>query len=239
MKADFIHFSEIDVEDPATWQGRNILSLDIDWASDEVLHYTLDIIEAHPVKCCLFVTHETAVLERARKNPLFELGIHPNFNPLLNKSDGPSAEQTIVDLLKIVPEARVFRSHSLTTSGVLLPLYKKYGAKYLSNYMMNGVENIVPFYQVNGLIEAPIYYADDGELFLRSNPEIPHLPARAQRTAHRGLRVFNFHPIHIALNCMSFEQYAQAKSEVLTTGQMKQYAAERNGITNTLLQLIS
>jgi hypothetical protein len=38
---------------------------------------------------------------------------------------------------------------------------------------------------------------------------------------------------------MSFEQYAQAKSEVLTTGQMKQYAAERNGITNTLLQLIS
>ena len=80
-----MHFgkvSEISLEEPSSYE-KVFLTFDIDWASDFVLEYCIDLIESAQVKATFFVTHETPLLERLRENPNFELGIHPNFNPLL------------------------------------------------------------------------------------------------------------------------------------------------------------
>jgi hypothetical protein len=238
MKTNYIKFSDIDIDIPSTWEGKKILSFDIDWASDEVLNHLVDILENADVKCCFFVTHETRILQRLRNNDNFELGIHPNFNQLLSNTSKKSPDEILHELKEIVPEAKVFRSHSLTTSGNFLGLYQKYGAVYLSNYMMNGVKNLKPFYHMNGLIEVPIYYADDGDLYLHSNSGIPRLESPFIGFG-KGITVYNFHPIHIALNCRNYEDYQNSKQEPLNSERIKFYALNRVGIKNKLEQLLN
>ena len=80
----FENIKKIDISNPISWQDKIFLTFDIDWCSDEVLLYTLDIIEKYDIKATFFITHDTTLLERMRANQNIELGIHPNFNPLLN-----------------------------------------------------------------------------------------------------------------------------------------------------------
>lgn len=215
MKSDFINFKDIDLKNSSTWRGKKILSFDIDWASDEVLNHTIDLVEKSGVKCTFFVTHNTSILKRLNDNHLFELGIHPNFNPLLTRTSNFSAEEIISNLKHIVREAEVIRSHSLTTSGSWLALYEKAGFKYSSNYMMNGVSTIAPFYHVNGLVEVPIYYADDGHVFLNENLNIPRLSDTPDfNSDNTSIRVFNFHPIHVFLNTAKFSDYLYYKENM-------------------------
>ena len=41
---DFINFSDIDLQDSASWKGKAILSFDIDWAIDPVIDDVLDLL---------------------------------------------------------------------------------------------------------------------------------------------------------------------------------------------------
>ena len=60
---------------------RFVVTLDIDWASDEVIRHCADILEARNVKATWLVTHASAAVQSlADRGDLFELGIHPNFH---------------------------------------------------------------------------------------------------------------------------------------------------------------
>lgn len=93
----FSTFKKIVVDDPRTWTDAIFLTFDIDWAHDEVLNDTIDIVERAGVAATWFVTHDTPVLERLKHNPNFELGIHPNFNYLLqgNSKNGKTARRGV------------------------------------------------------------------------------------------------------------------------------------------------
>ncbi len=78
--------ASVDPADESTWRGRIFLTFDLDWAHDEVINDAIDLVEAVDVPATWFVTHATPTLERLRANPKFELGVHPNFNPLLDGS---------------------------------------------------------------------------------------------------------------------------------------------------------
>ena len=82
---NFEKIKTINVKNKPSWDGKLFLTFDVDWCSDEVLSYTLDIVEKYDINSTFFITHQTALLDRMRENPKIELGIHPNFNPLLNK----------------------------------------------------------------------------------------------------------------------------------------------------------
>jgi hypothetical protein len=236
----FVHFKEIDVNNRESWAGKKLLSFDIDWACDEVLHYVLDILEAEQVKATMFVTHNTAVLQRMRNNPLIEIGIHPNFNPLIEgNSNAKSAIETIEELKRWVPEAKVCRSHSLTTSGRWLGMYEKNELRVLSNYMMNGVQYIEPFFHVTGLTEVPIFFADDGHIFIS---DAKHLPLMEEKgiieKAHDGIRVFNFHPIHVALNTDSFDFYNETRPSHQNMNEIDKLRNQGEGVCTLLKSLI-
>jgi len=81
---NFEKIKTINVKNKPSWDGKLFLTFDVDWCSDEVLSYTLDIVEKYDINSTFFITHQTALLDRMRENPKIELGIHPNFNPLLN-----------------------------------------------------------------------------------------------------------------------------------------------------------
>jgi hypothetical protein len=205
----FALVSAIQPDDRRTWTGRIFLTLDIDWAADDVLSDSIDVVEAAKVPATWFVTHETPLLGRLRSNPLFELGIHPNFNPLLagERADGDDAATVIDRLQKIVPEARVVRSHSMAQSSQLLQLFRNRGFTHDCNHFIPAQAGIVlgPWLHWNGLIKVPYFWEDDVHCQSRQNTPMCELTQRP------GLRVFDFHPIHVYLNTETMERYERTR----------------------------
>ena len=165
----FGKISEIDINDPQSFQ-KIFLTFDIDWASDEVLEYCLEIVEKAKVKATWFATHKTPLLKRILENPLFELGIHPNFNPLLegNFCYGKNYKEVLEYYLEIVPNAKVMRSHSLAHSSRILIEAKNLGITHESNICIpcvafedGGGGALLPYLNWDGLVRCPYHWADD------------------------------------------------------------------------------
>src|SRR5688572_30631364 len=106
MKYEFIRVRDFE-KYHNDYENKLFLTFDIDWASDHVLNHTIDLLEKFDVCATFFVTHETPLLNKIRRNPKFELGIHPNFNFLLNGDfrHGKNPEEVVEYYLKMVPDA--------------------------------------------------------------------------------------------------------------------------------------
>ena len=132
---------------------RAYLTMDTDWASDEVLAFALDWFEANAVPATIFVTHDTPLLARMRANPRIRLGIHPNFYPLLNaKSDRGDYHETVAALKRLVPEAIIARSHGLVDAGIILDEFAAQRCKsqsvgiFFVHYDFSGYVTAAPYY---------------------------------------------------------------------------------------------
>ena len=213
----------IEVENIATWHDRNFLTIDIDWAHDEIIYDTICLVEKTGVRATWFVTHETCCLKRLRENPLFELGIHPNFNPLLmgDHSLGETAEEVIDRVLEIVPEAKSVRSHSMTQSSVLLNLFSQKGLTHDCNHYIPQQSKIIiePWHLWNGLIRVPYFWEDDLSCIYKDCFDPTSLLRR------QGLRVFDFHPIHLFLNTTDLNIYNETRNLHGKPKELKKYCS--------------
>jgi hypothetical protein len=135
------------------------LSLDTDWVPDEVLEYALNIILSYPVKLTIFATHDTSLL-RGLDPARVEIGIHPNFRPVVLE-DIDACRKTLGDLLDIYPEAKGVRCHSLVSSTPLSDIFAGMGMKYENNFFMPYQPNLLPYRLWNGLVRIPLYWEDD------------------------------------------------------------------------------
>jgi hypothetical protein len=214
----------IDVDKMETWHDKVFLTIDIDWAHDEILEDTIQLVEETGVCATWFITHETSDLEFLRGNPRFELGIHPNFNPLLlgDKSLGKSADEVVSRLLEIVPEAKSVRSHSMAQSSVLLNLFSEKGLTHDCNHYIPQQSQIVlkPWHLWNGLIRVPYFWEDDLSCIYEDTFDASSLLSR------QGLRVFDFHPIHLFLNTNNLEQYEETRSFHQNPNELIKYRSE-------------
>ena len=185
------------------------LTFDIDWACDEVLKDCIDLIEKANVAATWFVTHDTPLLNRLRANPKFELGIHPNLNFLLEGSpkNGKSAEEVIDRIFSIVPEAKVVRCHSMTQNSRLSQMFVDKGLTHDCNHLIPEQSGIVvkPWLLWNGLIKVPHFWEDDAVCIYKQNSPVCELLAR------EGLKVFDFHPIHVYLNTEDLSRYERTR----------------------------
>lgn len=188
------------------------ITIDMDWACDDVLKYSIDYLERHNVKATFFVTHNTPLLERLRGNPLFELGVHPNFQYLLNgTSNFKNMSEVLESIMKIVPDAVSVRSHSLVQSSPILDLFIENGLKYDVNLFIPWQSDmtIKPIKHWNGLIRYPYCWEDDVSAitngWFKSIDEFLRI---------KGLKIINFHPIHLFLNTERLERYNAAREDV-------------------------
>ena len=159
-------FSKICDIGTVDYRDRIFFTFDMDWCSDEILDYTLDIIDQCQIKCSVFVTNKTILLDRMLNNDDIELAIHPNFNFLLNgeKTNGSSVEEVIKYYITIIPNPISVRAHSLVQGSQILDLYVKYGLIYDCNLFIPWSANIElkPFYHWNPkLIRVPYFWEDD------------------------------------------------------------------------------
>nr|WP_052232322.1 hypothetical protein [Methylobacterium sp. ZNC0032] len=182
------------------------LTVDIDWAHDEVIADTLALVAEAEVAATWFVTHATPVLADIRRTSRQELGLHPNFNPMLDGAAG-RARDTFLRIRDVVPDAVSVRSHSLTRSSRLATLFYEQGMTHESNYFLPPVTGaqIKPWRDVSGLFQVPIRWEDDVRLLD---------PAIGEPNAHLGkFQPFtvDFHPIHVYLNTVTIADYENAR----------------------------
>jgi hypothetical protein len=217
MKKKFSTIALIDLEKPHSWQDTSFITLDIDWCHDEVLAYTINLLEQEGASATWFVTHDTPLLERLRANPKFELGIHPNFNFLLqgDSRNGKDAEEVVDRMLEIVPEAKSVRSHSMTQNSRLLDLFAEKGITHESNHFIpyhTGIR-VKPWKLWNNLCRVPYNWEDDVHIMYSKIQIHEHNPSEIVLSSeNNGLMVFDFHPIHVFLNAESIDRYEQSRS---------------------------
>jgi len=187
------------------------ITFDIDWASDDVLNGTLDIMADFGVGATFFATHQTPVLDRIRKNNLMELGIHPNFNKALSGEESKSYKQIIDEMLLLVPDAVSVRAHALTQNSLISHEYKRRGLLYdLNVYIpLSAKMPIYPYRSPSGPLIVPFFFEDDIYFFSEEekNPVEAYYNPKPE-----CLKVFNFHPIHVYLNSDSPGLYEQGKT---------------------------
>lgn len=220
---------QIDPDRPESWQGVNFLTLDLDWASHEALELTCSLLEQAAVPATLFVTHATPVLERMRAQG-WELGIHPNFDRWLwgqDAANGGGGDEILDRLVQLVPEARSWRSHCLTQSTTLQRQLAQRGFSHSSNTFLEwglGMQNR-PFRFPDCLVEAPIAWEDD---FWLAAPD--RLGDAHQLLDWGGLRVWNFHPVHLYLNTRDwshYQAYKEGRTNQPQTGRGARWQLER------------
>jgi hypothetical protein len=219
--------------------NRFLITFDIDWASDEVIRDCARVLIDGGVKATWLITHDSeAVRELSAQEGLFELGIHPNFLPGSTQGANPAA--VLEYLLAIVPGARSVRTHTLFQStGLLQTMCEEYGLEHDLSLLLPDAPHITPhvFYLPGGkLTRFPTFWEDDVEMlkpeptFLLSDPKF-HVP---------GLKIFSFHPIHVALNSRSVAPYERLKSErsiaELPLADLKSYANRDSPGAATLLR---
>ncbi|HET9013384.1 MAG TPA: hypothetical protein VFN38_16285, partial [Gemmatimonadaceae bacterium] len=127
------------------------ISVDVDWAPDEVIEDTLALLDQAGVCATIFATHATPLLRGLTGH---EIGLHPNFLP----HPLSSCEQVFDDLHAEYPAARGVRCHSYHQSSPLLQLFARRGMAYDSNVVMFGGRGIRPFRHWNGLTRLPVFW---------------------------------------------------------------------------------
>jgi hypothetical protein len=190
--------------------SRTAITLDVDWAPDFMIDAAAQALIDRDVKATWFVTHASPALERLREHPdLFELGIHPNF--LAGSSHGDTPEAVIAHCAALVPEARAVRTHCLLQS---TPLHDAILAGSAIEVDVSlflpgavGLEPVVQWSPGGRLLRLPYVWQDNMEMYA------PQPDWDTQAVAARpGLRIFDFHPVHVWLNSASFEPYERLKA---------------------------
>ncbi len=219
----------IDPNQPATWEGKIFLSFDVDWAHDEVLADTITLVENAGCAATWFVTHDTPLLARLRENPKFTLGIHPNFNPLLAGGAVESSDTVLAALMKLVPEARVVRSHSLVQSERLVDSFHAHGLTHVSNFFVpETAAPQMPWRLWDDMVCIPHCWQDNVSMRLHHHPQPPKRDAS-------GVRVYDFHPIHIFLNSENIARYESARGTFQHPDALLAYRnTSMNGVRNIL-----
>lgn len=211
------------------------LSVDIDWAPDAVIRDCLALIARSQVKTTWFATHATPVLDEIRATPGHEIGLHPNFNPVLQGQNG-SADSVLAGLRGIVPDARIVRSHSLVRSSRLSALFGRAGLTHESNLFVHprSAATLVPWRCITGLIQIPIVWADDVRLADATIGEPVDWVGKVP------ILTVDFHPIHVYLNSRTMEDYDKARPDYHNPEALQRLRSpmESGGTRDRLIRLL-
>ena len=225
---------------------RRAITFDVDWAPDTAIARCAEICVAAGVPATFFATHPSAVVRELQADSRFEVGIHPNFLP--GSSQGGSVVQIIDYCLDLVPDARSMRTHGLVQSSHLLneiidhaPQIQNDVSLFLYRHPgLRPVEWFSP--QGNRLIRMPYFWEDDLAA-ARPDWSWDGVPEAMPET---GLQIFNFHPIHVALNLRSADSYEGLKRSLkgkplwqATNQEITAFASTKPGVAHFLEGLLA
>lgn len=188
------------------------VTLDVDWAPDAAIDFTRELLVERRVKATWFVTHASPAIDRLRDHAeLFELGIHPNF--AAGSTHGTTTEEVVAHCMRLVPDAISMRTHLLIQSTPIFDvLLRSTPIRVDASLLLPHARWVEPVeYQWKGttLLRVPYVWEDDVEM-LRDRPSW----SACDELNAKGLRVFDFHPVHVFLNSADMRPYTELKSAV-------------------------
>lgn len=181
---------------------------DIDWAPEWAIAEMMDYFGKNKIPLTPFVTHHSGTVAKYFNSMKEKVGLHPNFLP--SSTHGNSIKDVINHVTKLWPESVSFRSHSFFDHTHITDEFKSRGFRYDSNLCLFLQSNCVPLRHRSGLLRFPVFWEDQahftkGLSFTLSLLQ-PHLETP-------GLKIFDIHPIHFALNTPSEQFYVLHKSQ--------------------------
>jgi len=229
-------------------QGYNLyaLTVDIDWAPDFMIDEMASAFIVRNIRCTWFVTHSSPAVDRLRSNPLFELGIHPNFFP--GSSHGSTEDEVIKYCLDLVPNAKSVRTHALyQNSRLIAKLSNEYGLLVDCSLFLAATPGLIPHVlytnrQHKKLLRIPFYWEDDVECFNSR----PNWDIQSNIFKTNGLKMFNFHPMYVGLNEFDFRNYELIKGNYqgvkslsqLTKDEVAPYLNDGPGVKSFFIDLL-
>jgi hypothetical protein len=185
------------------------ITLDLDWAPNFVIYDIVNRLLRYKIKATFFVTHLCPIISLIGEYPdQFELGIHPNFRP--DSTQGTTVKEILDYCMYLVPDAVSMRTHSLVQS---TPIFKEVmdntPIKYDVSLFLDRCTHLQPTkFQLgkNYLTRYPYYWEDDIEMGKPGNVSLSLYPVD-------GLKIYDFHPLYIYLNCNDFSNYEALKKE--------------------------
>ena len=189
------------------------LTFDTDWMRDGDMERFLREFPI-PGKATFFL-HDTlpSLLGSAH-----ELGPHPFIDNLTCLDD--SISRVVASMPR---QPKGVRAHSCVFSHMVGVGLNKLGYRYVSQASNLFEGGLKPFRHPWGIWEMPIYYMDNMDFCMPMNwPGHAHVPFSQEviRVAleENGLYVFDFHPLHIALNTRSFSDYSAVRDRIVCDG---------------------
>ena len=238
-KSDFINNIKPDVN--STWQNRFFLTLDTDWAHDEIIEDTFQLIQEYKIYSTVFITNKSDVFSSWSKSKYINYGIHPNFKPIvLNNISTYSIEEEVSRLMNICPEAKAVRAHSLIQGSPFQNVYKKYGLTHESNIFIpyySGI-SLKPFKSWNDLISIPYGWEDDVVYTQEKDFAEYSYPTKLFHKSEFELLVYNFHPIHIFLNTELPKRYEDTREIHNKPSELIRYRYHGYGTRNRFIDIL-
>jgi hypothetical protein len=206
---------------------------DLDWAPESMIEHLLEIFAEAGVPLTPFVTHQSPAIGRAYAGDrAIDVGVHPNFRP--GSTHGATQQAVIDHVLQLWPAARCFRSHSFVDSSLIAAAFFARGLRYDSNLCLHLQPRLLPLQHATGLVRFPVFLEDDVVLVREPSPRLaPLLPA--VRTP--GLKIFNFHPVHVALNTPTAAYYGALEGRL--DADWRRHVWHGPGVRTLLLDLLS
>lgn len=207
---------------------------DIDWAPEFMIENMINIFDENGIPLTLFVTHRSDIIENVYINDKRRyVGIHPNF--LSRSTHGSNYLEVIDNSIKLWDGARCFRSHSYYDNSYISLEFVKRNFKYDTNICLYLQDNIVPLHHASGLIRFPTFFDDSFCSIINRKWNINHY---RKSLLTNGLKIFNFHPIHICINTPSLEYYELYKHR-LNIGNWKDFVYKGYGTFTLLMDIIN
>ena len=188
-----------------------VLSSDQDWAPPWASADLLQQWRDAGVGGTFFVTNACESLAGVGRDDQIELAWHPNFQ--LGSTHGDTPIEVLAHLRALVPNALGVRSHYLVRSTALLEEYARQGLLYEASDLMDGQPGLRPIPSWNSVVRVPIYWADDVHAMHGR-----HFALASIALDEPGLKVFDFHPIHVALNSRTLDGYRAFRAAMAEQG---------------------
>ena len=187
-----------------------VFTADQDWAPEWAIQEFIDEVSISDVPMHIFRTNTSQLIDRQVDSGLMTQGWHPNFKA--NSTHGGSISSVVSHMQSIAPESRTVRAHSYFESSETWECLYNAGQIVESHGVTNLETGLVPLRMASGMIRLPVFFEDD--VFFQNNSNLMDLSLLKERILAPGLKIFDFHPIHIASNTVSASHYQEVKSTI-------------------------
>src|SRR5262245_54228550 len=209
---------------------------DQDWASDAVIADFVDLFAGYGIRPTLFATNKSSLVDELESSERIELGLHQNFLP--GSSHGTDTESVIKHGMAMYARDRTFRSHHFVDgSGISRQFFAK-GIRYDSNLCLDLQPNIVPLQHLSGITRFPVFWNDYVHMTNRGDDW--DLERYMAAILSPGLKVFNFHPIHVAANVPNnaYYQTIRTRTGSLSAAEIEKVRYKGPGVRTFLVALL-